>query len=125
MRYDLIFPTTKGILRKLGGDKIDPKYLPGVCLPVVELSEETATALFNTGNAVCTVKEAAVFRAAKEALLPVVVATNLNGMIMSSVALLTTDLGGEDVYRYKMDSGFGYLYFILGADEVSGQLKNE
>ena len=30
MSYDPIFPTTKGILRKLGGDKIDPKYLPGV-----------------------------------------------------------------------------------------------
>lgn len=37
MNYGPIFPTTKGILRKLGGDKIDPKYLPGVCLPVVEL----------------------------------------------------------------------------------------
>ena len=28
MSYDPIFPTTKGILRKLGGDKIDPKFLP-------------------------------------------------------------------------------------------------
>lgn len=37
MSYNPMFPTTKGILRKLGGDKIDPKYLPGVCLPVVEL----------------------------------------------------------------------------------------
>lgn len=30
MSYNPMFPTTKGILRKLGGDKIDPKYLPGV-----------------------------------------------------------------------------------------------
>ena len=36
MSFD--FLTTKRILRKLGGDKIDPKYLPGVCLPVVELT---------------------------------------------------------------------------------------
>ena len=28
MSYNPMFPTTKGILRKLGGDKIDPKYLP-------------------------------------------------------------------------------------------------
>ena len=54
MGNDHIFPTTKGILRKLGGDKIDPKYLPGVCLPVVEIADaENLTADENAKLTAC------------------------------------------------------------------------
>ena len=65
-----IFPTTKGILRKLGGDKIDPKYLPGVCLPVVELSTT-----FNVGSQF-TDEESKILTAAFEKNTPVVFKCN-------------------------------------------------
>ena len=80
-----IFPTTKGILRKLGGDKIDPKYLPGVCLPVVELSTEIAS-----GENVLTEAESAAINASFDYGLPLVIkfktsATGLPGIEASAI----------------------------------------
>ena len=73
---------------------IDKKYLPGVCLPVIELSEETkANLVANIGtDQPVTDSEKAFFLAAKEAMTPCVVTANLSAYGMAFAAAL--NLGG-------------------------------
>lgn len=69
---------------------IDPKYLPGVCLPVVELSTEVQygdmTSLSPEENAALT--------AAAEGGLPIVIGFNWNGVKIRGVGCLMD--GGEE-----------------------------
>ena len=76
---------------------IDPKYMPGAVLPVVELSEETCNALLVGETATLTEAEAAVFMAAKDNINPVVVKIDVGIMRLAAIATLTV-LSGEPIY---------------------------
>ena len=66
---------------------IDPKYLPGVCLPVVVLSEETSSKVDLDGLAALTAEEGAAFDAALEMASPVVLNMTFDGVARYAVVL--------------------------------------
>lgn len=73
-----------------------------VCLPVVELSAETMTALYSGSSVTATEKEKAVFMAAKENVIPLVIRGNFNGAGFASVAWLSTDNSGNQFFSAPM-----------------------
>ena len=70
---------------------IDPKFLPGVCLPVLELSQETMAGVFASGNASCTAEEHAIIWGAYQALSPLIIKGNYNGIAFSGVSNILLD----------------------------------
>lgn len=69
---------------------IDPKFLPGVCLPVVEISEETvSTAFANGGIAVLTGNETEKIMDAADAKVPIIVKLTMGNMGGASVCNFT------------------------------------
>ena len=95
---------------------IDQKYLPGVCLPVVELSQETMTAIFTSGSATATEEEASAIISAKNAIVPIVVMGDFNGMVFAITANLSSD--GISA-GYTADFGGMKLYFEVSDTSVS------
>ena len=61
---------------------IDPKYLPGVCLPVVEIA--SAEYPFSGDPVALSAEESAKFAAAAETGLPVVIKLTLNSMSLTA-----------------------------------------
>ena len=95
---------------------IDQKYLPGVCLPVVELSADTMTAIFTSGSANATAEEASVIISAKNALVPLCVRGNFNGMVFAVTASLSSDGNSTG---YGADFGGAKLYFEITDNSVA------
>lgn len=91
---------------------IDKKYLPGVCLPVVELSTNF------TDGAACTTEENAVLKKAFEANTPIVVRCNIvvgdvtytdcssvwNRMIVGDICSFVIQIG-KILQIYSIDNG--------------------
>jgi hypothetical protein len=63
---------------------IDPKYLPGVCLPVVEISGDIDV---ENMRIPCTAAESVVLDAAAESCMPVVL--KISALVISAVAAFT------------------------------------
>ena len=98
---------------------IDPKYLPGVCLPVVELSAETLMALFSGQQVMATEKEAAVFMAARDNIAPLVVRGNFNGAGFASVGAFVTDSSsGAQIFDTNIASNRLIAMFVDGGVQL-------
>jgi hypothetical protein len=65
--------------------------LPGVCLPVLELSQETMAGVFASGNAFCTAEEHAIIWGAYQALSSLIIKGNYNGIAFSGVSNILLD----------------------------------
>lgn len=70
---------------------IDQKFLPGVCLPVLKLSQETMAGIFASGNASCTAEEHAIIWGAYQALYPLIIKGNYTGIAFSGVSNILLD----------------------------------
>ena len=98
---------------------IDPKYLPGVCLPVVELSAETLMALLSGQQVMATEKEAAVFMAARDNIAPLVVRGNFNGAGFASVGAFVTDSSsGAQIFDTNIASNRLIAMFVDGGVQL-------
>lgn len=116
-------PHTVSIVPKETIHPIDPKFLPGVCLPVVELSAETMTALYSGSIVMATEKETAAFMAAKEKVSPLVVRGNFNGAGFASVGAFITDSNtGKQAFNIPI-GGFVIVAWF-GDDGVTLNLSN-
>ena len=93
--------------------------LPGVCLPVVELSAETLTALFSGQQVMATEKEAAVFMAARDNITPLVVRGNFSGAGFASVGAFVTDSSsGAQIFDTNIASNRLIAMFVDGGVQL-------
>lgn len=79
---------------------IDPKFIPGAVLPVVELSEETTSTLVASDSATANEEETALFTAAKEKQTAILIKCSYESLHFASVAnLCPNDVSGTIVYK--------------------------
>lgn len=103
---------------------IDRKYLPGACLPVVELSEETVAAASASPDTFVNVTEdeATAFLAAKNDLVPCVCRASMSGTNLVGVSGLQYTTNGLcyvfDLCAAKITVSFGdavqIMYSLVG-----------
>ena len=90
---------------------IDPKYLPGVCLPVVEFT----TDIFTNG-ATCTAEESAALTALAKTQMPVVAKVTMDSDV-ASILLCYQLFDGVETFMFSM------LGIHLQMSQVNGEWK--
>lgn len=95
---------------------IDPKFIPGAVLPVVDLSVETISAMINAGETTAKDEEAAAIISAKEQGKAICINATVGLRKFSTFAnLVPTALVNHDVV-YKADFGAGIVQIITNDD---------
>lgn len=102
---------------------IDPKYLPGAVLPVVELSEATTAALLENGTASANENECAILTAVSAKPTPIIVNLSLEGVTMFSFLANRTFDASLDYYGMvaegvqisvaQVNDGDGWVLYLL------------
>lgn len=110
---------------------IDPKYLPGVCLPVVEISQETLATDISSGAAEIKPNECDQLEAAYAAGLPCVFVSRISddefSVTVSNISPLSFVIAANIVVPfYSFSDGFlGERRFYRGVDNVWRMSKSE
>lgn len=110
---------------------IDPKYLPGVCLPVVEISQETFATDISSGAAEIKPNECDQLEAAYAAGLPCVFVSRISddefSVTVSNISPLSFVIAADIVAPfYSFSDGFlGERRFYRGVDNVWRMSKSE
>ena len=99
---------------------IDPKFLPGVCLPVLELSQETMAGVFASGNASCTAEEHAIIWGAYQALYPLIIKGNYNGIAFSGVSNIMLD----NAYTPYFEANAGAMKVQVAFDDKTANVRS-